>query len=72
MIEWIKDPVKPANLVMVYFEEPDTHGHAYGPNSEVVRDLLKELDNITNYLDVKTKILSLNKTNKLISATITN
>ncbi|XP_018564085.1 bis(5'-adenosyl)-triphosphatase enpp4 isoform X2 [Anoplophora glabripennis] len=51
VISWITDPVKPANLVMLYFEEPDTHGHAFGPNSKTVRDLLVKLDNITLYLE---------------------
>lgn len=45
--------MKPANLVMLYFEEPDAHGHAFGPNSKTVRDLLVKLDNITLYLEVR-------------------
>ncbi|KAH1002636.1 hypothetical protein HUJ04_008705 [Dendroctonus ponderosae] len=49
-ISWILDPFRPANLVMLYFEEPDTHGHAFGPNSEVVRTQVHKLDNITGYL----------------------
>ncbi|CAG9770684.1 unnamed protein product [Ceutorhynchus assimilis] len=51
VITWITDPNKPANLVMLYFEEPDTHGHAFGPNSPVVKDLIHKLDNITGYLN---------------------
>lgn len=50
VIKWILDPDKPANLVMLYFEEPDTHGHAFGPNSVIIKDLLEKLDNITGYL----------------------
>lgn len=49
-ISWITDPHKPANLVMLYFEEPDTHGHAFGPNSQTVKNLILKLDNITGYL----------------------
>lgn len=41
-LSWFKDPYTPANFVMMYFEEPDFHGHAYSPDSEVVR-LLNEL-----------------------------
>lgn len=37
---------------MLYFEEPDTHGHAFGTNSKVIKDLLVKLDNITSYLEV--------------------
>lgn len=51
-ISWITDPHKPANLVMLYFEEPDTHGHAFGPNSQTVKNLILKLDNITGYLHV--------------------
>ncbi|XP_065160504.1 bis(5'-adenosyl)-triphosphatase enpp4-like isoform X2 [Atheta coriaria] len=51
IISWIKNPTKPANLVMLYFEEPDTHGHVYGPESDTVFNLLKRLDNITRYID---------------------
>ncbi|XP_057671675.1 bis(5'-adenosyl)-triphosphatase enpp4-like [Diorhabda carinulata] len=51
VISWLLDPLKPANLVMLYIEEPDTHGHVYGPNSPQVKDLLVKLDNITAYLE---------------------
>jgi hypothetical protein len=27
VIDWLVHPKKPANLVMLYFEEPDTHAH---------------------------------------------
>lgn len=36
VISWIKSPENPANLVMMYFEEPDKHAHALSPDSEVV------------------------------------
>ncbi|KAJ8977908.1 hypothetical protein NQ317_012409 [Molorchus minor] len=53
VISWITNPKKPANLVMLYFEEPDTHGHAFGPNSDTVKELIEQLDNITLYLKEK-------------------
>lgn len=37
---------------MLYIEEPDTHGHAFGTNSEVVTNLIRKLDNVTRYLEV--------------------
>lgn len=40
---------------MVYFEEPDTHGHAFGPESKIVFNFLQLLDNITLYLEVSLK-----------------
>lgn len=39
---------------MLYIEEPDSHGHIYGPNSEVVLNVIQELDNVTQYLFVST------------------
>lgn len=60
-MEWITDPVKPANLVMLYIEEPDTHLHALGPDSSVVKDLIRKLDNVTEYLEVCTFWVTKNK-----------
>lgn len=37
---------------MFYIEEPDTHGHAFGTNSEVVEKLVGTLDNVTKYIEV--------------------
>lgn len=51
-MSWIKNPVKPANLVMMYIEEPDTSGHMYGPNSDKVKHIVHTLDNVTQYLKV--------------------
>lgn len=33
---WFSDENTPANLVMMYFEEPDEHAHAFGPDSAEV------------------------------------
>jgi ectonucleotide pyrophosphatase/phosphodiesterase family protein 5 len=44
-------PKKPANLVMLYFEEPDTHAHIFGLDSNIVDNLIQKLDNITFYLE---------------------
>lgn len=38
-ISWFKDRYFPANFVMMYFEEPDYHGHAFSPDSQVVRNI---------------------------------
>lgn len=50
-ISWITHDGTPANLVMLYLEEPDLHGHAFGINSEEVRDQIKRLDKAMGYLD---------------------
>ena len=43
-----RDP--PVNFVAVYFEEPDSSGHVYGPNSKQVADAILTLDKVTGYL----------------------
>lgn len=40
-LSWFVHPKTPTNLVMLYIEEPDTMGHMYGPESDVVS--LKDL-----------------------------
>lgn len=32
-LKWFQDKRTPANLVMLYIEDPDEHAHAYGPDS---------------------------------------
>jgi ectonucleotide pyrophosphatase/phosphodiesterase family protein 5 len=49
-MKWILDEKYPANLVMFYIEEPDTHAHAYGPESQKITDLVERLDKATEYL----------------------
>jgi ectonucleotide pyrophosphatase/phosphodiesterase family protein 5 len=51
VIDWLVHPKKPANLVMLYFEEPDTHAHIFGLDSNIVDNLIQKLDNITFYLE---------------------
>ncbi|KAK5640611.1 hypothetical protein RI129_011422 [Pyrocoelia pectoralis] len=55
VLNWIENPKRPANLVMLYFEEPDTHGHAFGPKSKEVVEMLQRLDNVSYYLHEQLK-----------------
>jgi len=52
VIKWLNHPEKPANLVMLYMEEPDTHAHAFGSESPEVTEQIKNVDksvlNLTN------------------------
>lgn len=34
---------------MFYIEEPDTHAHAFGPESPVITDLVAKLNLVTEY-----------------------
>lgn len=53
VFDWILDDKAPVNLVMFYIEEPDTHAHAFGPESQVITDLVEKLNNVTEYLHKK-------------------
>jgi ectonucleotide pyrophosphatase/phosphodiesterase family protein 5 len=44
------DREPPVNFVAVYFDEPDTSGHTYGPNSKQVAEAIMKLDQVTEYL----------------------
>lgn len=50
VLKWILNPEKPANLVVLYIEEPDTTEHNYGPESETNLKKLKQMDDTTAYL----------------------
>lgn len=42
-LSWFQDKRTPANLVMLYIEDPDEHAHAYGPDSmEVDKKLIRK------------------------------
>jgi ectonucleotide pyrophosphatase/phosphodiesterase family member 5 len=47
---WVTNKTNPANLVMFYIEEPDTHAHAFGPDSQKITDFVERLDKATEYL----------------------
>lgn len=49
-IDWILNPDKPANLVLLYIEEPDYHGHCFGVESPDFLNELSQINNITKYI----------------------
>ncbi|XP_063239262.1 ectonucleotide pyrophosphatase/phosphodiesterase family member 5-like [Bacillus rossius redtenbacheri] len=49
-LEWFLDPVTPANLVMLYVEEPDASAHVFGPESQQVLKQIAKVDSLTGYL----------------------
>lgn len=55
VFKWILNETAPANLVMFYIEEPDTHAHAYGPESDVITDFVTILNGVTEYFYKKIK-----------------
>lgn len=50
VMKWITNDTFPANLVMLYIEDPDNHAHAFGPESHQITDLVEKLDKMTEYL----------------------
>lgn len=50
VISWMNDPTAPANLVMVYFDEPDAAAHLFGPFSEEVKEQIHRADDTVGYL----------------------
>lgn len=62
VISWFTHPKTPANLVMLYLEEPDLHGHAFGIDSPEVRQQVKKLDRSIEYISNQLKANDLDKT----------
>lgn len=60
-MKWINDPIKPANLILMYFDEPDNHGHKIGTNVPEITNLIKKLDNITLYIEVSFILIIINE-----------
>ena len=58
-ISWVTNETSPANLVFLYFEEPDEHAHGFGPESEEVRETVEKMDNVTGYLVSRLKELGI-------------
>lgn len=50
VISWLTHSETPANFVMMYFEEPDSHSHGFGPDSPENLEQIQRVDNTTKYL----------------------
>ncbi|XP_071090219.1 glycerophosphocholine choline phosphodiesterase ENPP6-like [Haliotis cracherodii] len=48
VVDWFKD--KDVSMATLYFPEPDSTGHIFGPNSQEVRNKVKDMDDILGYL----------------------
>uniref|UniRef100_A0A182RCF5 Ectonucleotide pyrophosphatase/phosphodiesterase n=1 Tax=Anopheles funestus TaxID=62324 RepID=A0A182RCF5_ANOFN len=53
VFQWIRDAERPANLVLLYIEEPDYDGHIYGPESERIEHLVVKLNDLTRQLHAR-------------------
>lgn len=50
MISWMTNETKPANIVFLYHNEPDSHGHSFGAEDEETLEEVRNSDNRANYL----------------------
>lgn len=50
VVDWITDPNKPANFVSLYFDQPDTKAHQFGPWHANTLNEVKEIDKSVGYL----------------------
>uniref|UniRef100_T1EGT4 Extracellular Endonuclease subunit A domain-containing protein n=1 Tax=Helobdella robusta TaxID=6412 RepID=T1EGT4_HELRO len=62
LLEWFTDEESPINFGMVYFNEPDSTGHEYGPNSTEIAKKIIELDKLLG------EFLEMLKEKKLMSS----
>ncbi len=60
VIEWLSLPeaVRP-HLVMWYYEEPDTEGHLFLPESHLLSEKVEELDSMLNYFFSRARTLDI-------------
>lgn len=50
VIDWLTDPIQPANLLTMYFDEPDSTAHFHGPWGQPTLDAVRRIDDATGYL----------------------
>ncbi len=55
VIEWIIDEEHPANMVFLYYNEPDSAGHSYGTDDDRTIDVIKQSDERAGVLFQKLK-----------------
>lgn len=60
VLSWLTDKVRPVNIGLLYFNEPDEAGHKFGPDSLEVAQAIQKVDAALGYLRKR-----LNETNLL-------
>lgn len=61
VITWILDGRQPANLIMWYFDQPDSDGHAYAPGSDEVLKMIRKIDHFVGELQRELRRRGLDK-----------
>lgn len=64
VINWLTDSERPANLLTMYFDEPDTTAHIHGPWGQATLDAVRRVDNAAGFLLMRLRDVGLaDKTN---------
>lgn len=50
VIDWMTDPERPANLITMYFDEPDSVAHKYGPWGAPTLEAVRRVDSAAGFL----------------------
>lgn len=50
VVDWFSLSESNIDFAMLYFHEPDHTGHVFGPDSQQVKDKVKEMDNLLGYI----------------------
>ncbi|XP_071440349.1 bis(5'-adenosyl)-triphosphatase enpp4-like isoform X2 [Hetaerina americana] len=66
IMDWMTHNETPTNLVMLYFEEPDTTGHIYGPDSSQAKEQVRKVDETLAYICDKIVAKNLSKVINMI------
>lgn len=67
VVKWMNDVDQPANLIMMYFDQPDRKAHEFGPFSMEVREQIKHIDLIVgHFLDLLDQTNLTSETNLII------
>lgn len=70
VVSWLKLPENERpHLILLYFHEPDSKGHKYGPDSKEIKELIPKLDSLIGHLFYKINQLDIkNKVNVIVTS----
>ncbi|MDX1702496.1 MAG: ectonucleotide pyrophosphatase/phosphodiesterase, partial [Melioribacteraceae bacterium] len=67
VINWLKlPPSERPHFITLYFDDTDTYGHKYGPNSDEVNESIKRLDGLIGELKSRLKDINLYDSTNII------
>ncbi|CAD7090634.1 unnamed protein product [Hermetia illucens] len=66
VMKWFTDKSKPANFVVLYADQPDKTGHRFGTTGIEMNNHIKEVDEITGYIQEQLKLHNLTSCTNVI------